>query len=56
MDKVQSRGLRFGVWVLFTLAMTLTSVLYAPKLEKLALVLSLPLMAPMILMDRKNKP
>jgi hypothetical protein len=55
-DKVQSRGLRFGVWVLFTLAMNLACVLYAPKLKKLALVLSLALMAPMVLMDRKNKP
>jgi hypothetical protein len=57
MDKVQRRALRFAVWVILALIVTLLLNSYVLRLRGLGGALCLPLMVPIVLMEwRKRQP
>ena len=55
MDKVQRRALRFAVWVLLALIVTLLLNSYVPRLRSLGGLLCLPLVIPITLMDWQKR-
>jgi hypothetical protein len=56
MGKVQRRALRFAAWVILAVTVTLLLDSYVPRLRGLGGALCLPLMVPIVLMERRNRP
>jgi hypothetical protein len=55
MDKVQRRALGFAVWVILALIVTLLLDSYVPRLRGLGAALCLPLMVPIVPMERRKQ-